>query len=343
MWMRYRCLAVFFCVCLFALSSSAAEKSDPKAEAVLQQARELGDLHQAGTASFRLQASFETYDYKGVPDGKGVMSETYVQDGLWQRSILYRDKHSMVTSVDGKVREVSDSDYQTTFAMTRTMEALFAPVPAAGQLSKYSYKLTSVKAGTVSLQCVVASLPYEGERASSAPNAAYCMDADPAVVRLVEGHNGLRFTFNRMRRFGSVYVPGEITMMEKGLLRAHIRVDGIVAVPSLKADDVHLPPADAGGAKVVDGRTIDITAIRKTAPKYPDEAKLHRIQGTVVLHAIIGKDGTIRDLELISAPDDSLVESAMVAARQWAYTPYLVNGMATEVDTNITINYAMRF
>ncbi|WP_212733179.1 energy transducer TonB [Terriglobus roseus] len=306
---------------------------------MLQQARELSNLHQPGTASFRLQASFETYDFNGVPDGKGVLSETYLLDGPWQRSILYRDKRSVVTSVDGKVRQITDRGYQTTFAMTRVLDKLFTPVPPAAEMSSYTYRMTSEKAGKLSLRCVVASLPYRGVTVSVAPNAVYCVDADPAIIRLVQGHNGLVFAFNRILRFGSVYLPGDITMMEKGKMRAHVHVDGIVAVPTLKADDMNLPAADTGGPKQIEANVIAGSVLRKVQPKYPEEAKQRHIQGNVVLHAIISKDGAIRDLELISAPDDSLADAAMDAVRQWKYSPYLLAGAPVEVDTTITVNF----
>ena len=75
-------------------------------------------------------------------------------------------------------------------------------------------------------------------------------------------------------------------------------------------------------------------------PVYPPVAKNAHIQGEVTLHAIISKDGTVKTVEPISGLK-IFHESAINAVQQWRYTPYLVNNVPTEVDTTITVNYAI--
>jgi len=78
--------------------------------------------------------------------------------------------------------------------------------------------------------------------------------------------------------------------------------------------------------------------VSRPDPVYPPEAKEKRIQGAVVLKALISKDGTIKNLQVLSGPDE-LTGSAIDAVRQWTYKPYLLNGQPTEVETTITVNY----
>jgi len=73
-------------------------------------------------------------------------------------------------------------------------------------------------------------------------------------------------------------------------------------------------------------------------PVYPAEAKEKRIQGAVVLKAVISKEGTVENLQVVSGPEE-LASSAIDAVRQWTYKPYLLNGEPTEVETTITVNY----
>jgi TonB family protein len=75
-------------------------------------------------------------------------------------------------------------------------------------------------------------------------------------------------------------------------------------------------------------------------PKYPEAAKKARIQGTVLLNAIIGKDGTVEQLTVISGPKE-LQQSALDAVRQWIYKPFLLNGDPIEVKTTITVIYTL--
>ncbi len=79
---------------------------------------------------------------------------------------------------------------------------------------------------------------------------------------------------------------------------------------------------------------------KRVAPVYPVGAEAAHISGTVVLHAIIGREGAIQQLDFISGPP-LLMESAMTAVRQWRYKPYLLNGQPVEVETTINVVYVL--
>jgi TonB family protein len=78
----------------------------------------------------------------------------------------------------------------------------------------------------------------------------------------------------------------------------------------------------------------------RAQPVYPEPAKQAHIEGVVVLRVIIGRDGHVIDLGAISGPAD-LMPAAMDAVRQWEYKPYLLAGEATEVETQVRINFAL--
>jgi protein TonB len=80
--------------------------------------------------------------------------------------------------------------------------------------------------------------------------------------------------------------------------------------------------------------------IRKVQPAYPPLAKQARISGSVVLQAVIGKDGTIQNLKAVSG-HPMLIQSALDAVRQWKYKPYFLNGEPVEVDTQVTVNFTL--
>ena len=78
--------------------------------------------------------------------------------------------------------------------------------------------------------------------------------------------------------------------------------------------------------------------IHQVRPQYPVIAREARVEGSVVLKAIIAKDGTIQHLQLVSG-NPLLVSSAINAVKEWRYQPYLLNGTPVEVETNITIYF----
>jgi protein TonB len=81
--------------------------------------------------------------------------------------------------------------------------------------------------------------------------------------------------------------------------------------------------------------------VRKVEPTYPQMAKIARVQGAVLLAALIGKDGTIQNLHVVSTASPLLNQAALDAVKQWKYKPYILNGEPVEVDTNITVNFTL--
>ncbi len=90
----------------------------------------------------------------------------------------------------------------------------------------------------------------------------------------------------------------------------------------------------------VGGNVQSARLVRQPKPVYPPLAKQARIQGTVRFNAIIGKDGTIQNLQLMSG-HPLLVPSATDAVKQWVYQPTLLNGEAVEVVTQIDVNFTL--
>jgi len=80
--------------------------------------------------------------------------------------------------------------------------------------------------------------------------------------------------------------------------------------------------------------------IRRVQPDYPLLAKQARIQGVVVLRAVIGRGGRIENLQVLSG-HPMLVQAALEAVRQWRYRPYILNDEPVEVETQITINFTL--
>lgn len=80
--------------------------------------------------------------------------------------------------------------------------------------------------------------------------------------------------------------------------------------------------------------------MKKVTPQYPPLARQARIQGAVVLHAVIGKDGKVQNLQVVSG-HPMLTQAAIQAVRQWQYKPYFLNGQPVEVDTSITVNFSL--
>ena len=88
------------------------------------------------------------------------------------------------------------------------------------------------------------------------------------------------------------------------------------------------------------GGVVEGLLLRKVTPTYPPLARQARIQGVVILQAVISKTGTIENLHMVQG-HPMLAPAAIEAVKQWRYKPYYLNGEPVEVETVITVNFTL--
>ena len=98
--------------------------------------------------------------------------------------------------------------------------------------------------------------------------------------------------------------------------------------------DVHARPPSVK----VPSDVMERLLIRKVDPVYPEAARRANLQGAVVLDAVVAADGTVVNLHPISG-NDTLIASAMDAARWWRFRPYRVHGEAAPVETTLSVEF----
>ena len=80
--------------------------------------------------------------------------------------------------------------------------------------------------------------------------------------------------------------------------------------------------------------------VLRVQPDYPAIARQARVQGQVVLRAMISREGMIENLQVLSGPP-MLVRAAVNAVQQWRYRPYVLNGEPIEVETEVKVNFVL--
>jgi protein TonB len=116
--------------------------------------------------------------------------------------------------------------------------------------------------------------------------------------------------------------------------------------PSIKVDIQPDSPEGSAQAQVnaservrMSPQTVQVVS-RPVQPAYPVLAKQMKVQGSVILQALIGKDGLIQDLHVTSGPE-ILSAAAREAVKQWRFKPYLQNGEPVETQARITVNFTI--
>jgi protein TonB len=99
-------------------------------------------------------------------------------------------------------------------------------------------------------------------------------------------------------------------------------------------------PVPAAGPTRVSEGVQGARLIFGPKPPYPTLARAARVQGAVRIEAIIGTDGAVRNVRLVSGPP-LLAKAALDAVSQWRYRPTMLGGNAVEVLTEITVNFTL--
>ncbi|MGA2694896.1 MAG: energy transducer TonB [Terriglobales bacterium] len=100
------------------------------------------------------------------------------------------------------------------------------------------------------------------------------------------------------------------------------------------------PPPTVNAKPERVSRMMEGNLIHRVQPIYPPLARQARIQGPVVLRAVISREGIIEKLQAISGAP-ILEQAAIEAVKQWRYKPYLLDGEPIEVETQVTVNFSL--
>ena len=117
-----------------------------------------------------------------------------------------------------------------------------------------------------------------------------------------------------------------------------LAASGNVAISSQRSFNV---PTDSSAGSAQPGKNLHVgQLVNLVEPVYPPDAEKNHIEGTVKLHATIGADGSIKDLQPLSGPP-SLFPAALTAVRQWRYNPTMLNGQPIETQEDISLVFRL--
>jgi protein TonB len=132
---------------------------------------------------------------------------------------------------------------------------------------------------------------------------------------------------------GGLSVPGGTgnSMARNGVLDSIGRELNSIVSPPPPVPTAHPPRVS---------RMMEGNLIYRVQPQYPTLARQARVQGIVILRALITREGKIANLQVVGG-HPLLVQSAMDAVLQWRYRPYYLNNEPVEVETQVTVNFTL--
>lgn len=314
---------------------------DPK-QLMLLAARSNG-LTGPDVQPWHLKATCKMLDEKGNVTGQGTYEE------FWASPIRYKLTYTDPSSAESYYG--TDSGTLRSGGLDSALEPLVlirnelvSPISVAEYWLEHlsSDQRTRDRAGN-KLLCLGMQGHVTPEKGPHLAAPAYCFDTNLPVLRIsVKWGEISQFVHNNIVSFQGRYLPGDLDGLraEKPVLKVHL--DAIETLQAISdADFASAPDALPWPPQLtISSAEAQQLQLDQPAPVYPPIAMAARVQGTVVLKAIIGKNGRVLSLNVISGPA-MLQQAALDAVKKWTYRPYLLSTKPADVSTTINVVFSL--
>jgi len=317
---------------------------DPRA--LLDAAAKHYDFDSPEMKPWHLKATYQLYDLKGSPAERGTWEYWWASPKV-QRSSLMRSgmRASEWRTGDGVTHKLSSGENPHYFERS-IAGVVLSPFPKVAVFGREGIRptLSETAAGDPRLSCIEIQYPQtrSGKFESTFRGGRYCLDKESTALQ--ETYIEANVTkYGRIEKVQDRYLARTADVWIAGIRAFSVSVDSVEPIDA--SDASFQPPSDAQVEEEQLPSPVGAVAlgklVKKGAPKYPKAARKAREEGTVILSAIIGNNGQIRDLEVLSSPSDLFADAATKAVSRWEYEPYRVNGKPVEVETTINVVFKL--
>jgi TonB family protein len=312
----------------------AAVPQDPGALFALGLAK--NGLHGADVKPWHIRGRYTIYDDNGQPGETGVYEEWWASPTRYKRSFTSEKlAQTEYANGSGLFREGSQDWAWAGLGMRRS---LVDPVPELPQ-GVFRLKEHGESAKGTKFTCV--SLTYRLPGNLIIPDSGfreYCFDRSVAALRLTSSGN-IQTAYNQFVSLQGRYVARDVRQAAGNKPIFDLSLDVVEGIdvantfPSVPAD---AKPVDLTAILLPDyPRVAPMLSLRIAFPDYPGLAQPSGVQGTVVLGAMIEKDGHVDNISVVSGPPE-LQQAVIDAESQWLYEPLEVFGEARAVKFQVS-------
>ena len=327
-----------------AVPAPATMPTDPAA--FIAAAAPLNGLDDPGMKPWHIKVSYQTFDDQGKPGYTGTFEEWWASPTKSKRVYTSAQFNQTTYVTDTGTYRIGDQ-YGPAVAESLVRQKLVSPMPGESDSEGATLKRVNDPFSKAKLTCFEYAHDIKHQLGES-PVGLYplhCFDPQQPMLRFSGSFGLFNTIYEKVGSLDHHFIGIDTTISDKGkpFVNAHL-VEGNLL--SALDESVFAPPAEAtklpeGGKAKIEGGLIAGHKLGGSNPTYPSAAKAARIEGKVILSAVIGEDGHIHQMRVKSAPDTSLAISALAAVRDWTYQPYKLNGLPVEVETTLTVIYRL--
>lgn len=306
---------------------------------ILTLARRYNGLGDAALSPWHVRVAYETFDEAGNAKDNGVFEEFWESPKLYKRTFSSSSFTWTEYGTSKGLYRKGEASY-VPYPLNMMDTVLLNPIPPAFVVSSMNPLLRQQKSGEAELQCVMLmpkSVPVTNVPLAVFPT--FCFGENRPLLRIATQNGGHQVMFNSVLLFHDHFVAKDAVVETKGKLALKVRLEEIEALTDTPLSDFVPPPDAVLVPPSVPGAVMSGMLLSEVKPVYPPIDKTIRASGIVILNATIGRDGTVKDVQVMVAPDRSMADAAMDAVRRWRYKPYLLNGEPVEVETQVTVTF----
>lgn len=330
-----------------AIAITAYGQADAALRARLQHADSQSRLDDPALLPWHMKVEFQLYNEKGKPTESGTLEE-------WWLGKEYRKRRFESPSFTATIISNKDGVFQTanTPALPAALDTLeqqfFRPMDAEIDDTTLQPDLRSMNFGAVPMDCIMLDSPIKNAHALPLGLfTTFCLDKGKTSLRVSYNFGTQLILRKKIGVFQGKFVALDVSVMESDVVSSTATVTDLKSATLTEADFAVTPEMRRLNTNVVtliEGPQSNIGLVKGKAifspmPPMPAQNIALQIYGNVVLKALIGTDGRVHDIHVVSTPDARLAIAAIAVVRQWKYQPATLNGTPVAVDDTISIPF----
>jgi TonB family protein len=309
----------FYELVLALILQSSAAKTQPDAARIFESAHQASDIRSLGP--FLLEARITVSGEKTL---EGKYRLVYFSDQQWRADVVIGSDY---------LTEIQNSNTLYRKSKSYGVEDLLSPFLEIGEYATHfsdhrgaSWKVKERNRSGEQLQCL-RSKSSDWEQGYCFVNGLLVGDADKVKYSDFRDIQGKKYPFSWKKKTEELAYAGSVERIVKA------NID-----PKLFETDTSFEAEPAKPCRVA--RVIAPRLMSQVPPQYPTIAKQARVQGGVVIRAVIDENGIVQNPTVLRG-HSMLVEPAVTAVKQWRYEPSLCQGTAIPTTTTIRINFSL--
>lgn len=335
-------IAGILAVSLSACNAAPVENASPLL-ARLHEAEQKATLAGDGTKPYYLKIAVQLYDAKGRATEQGTVEQWWAGPELERRVFTLPSYRAVEVRKPKELFRSQGMPYPPSIVESLLQEIVH-PMPAASEIDASVPDIRTLTYSGVSLDCIMLGSPIKGlKQIPIGLFPTYCLDPEKTSLRLTFKYGTELIIRNSVGMFQDRLVPIDVAIRFGNVIAATGHVTALMT-KAISEDEL-----STSGLKSISTVTTDVAGeliqgriISQPQPEYPEVAKHQHVSGKVLLRTLIGTDGHVENLSVLSSPDPSLALAAVAAVRKWRYSPYILNGEPVQVDTTITVTFELR-